>query len=85
MKIWVTGTTGFITSHDVIRLLGRGDEVVRFESFNDYCDVNPDVDDAEAHVSQPFAAVGYHSSRVAARQGVRRHVRECQQWCGQPR
>ncbi|WP_119718296.1 NAD-dependent epimerase [Cognatilysobacter tabacisoli] len=39
MKILVTGTAGFIGSHVALRLLARGDEVVGFDSLNDYYDV----------------------------------------------
>lgn len=40
MKVLVTGTAGFIGSHVVLRLLERGDQVVGFDSLNDYYDVN---------------------------------------------
>ena len=40
MKVLVTGTAGFIGSHVALRLLERGDEVVGFDSLNDYYDVN---------------------------------------------
>ena len=40
MKILVTGTAGFIGSHVALKLLERGDEVVGFDSLNDYYDVN---------------------------------------------
>lgn len=39
MKVLVTGTAGFIGSHVAQRLLARGDEVVGFDSLNDYYDV----------------------------------------------
>jgi len=39
-KILVTGTAGFIGSHVAQRLLDRGDEVVGFDSVNDYYDVS---------------------------------------------
>jgi len=39
MKILVTGTAGFIGSHVAQALLARGDEVVGFDSLNDYYDV----------------------------------------------
>jgi UDP-glucuronate 4-epimerase len=39
VKILVTGTAGFIGSHVALRLLARGDEVVGFDSLNDYYDV----------------------------------------------
>ena len=39
MKVLVTGTAGFIGSHVAQRLLERGDEVVGFDSLNDYYDV----------------------------------------------
>ncbi|GAB3750969.1 NAD-dependent epimerase [Lysobacter olei] len=40
MKVLVTGTAGFIGSHVAQRLLARGDEVVGFDSLNDYYDVS---------------------------------------------
>jgi UDP-glucuronate 4-epimerase len=40
MKVLVTGTAGFIGSHVALRLLARGDEVIGFDSLNDYYDVN---------------------------------------------
>ena len=40
MKVLVTGTAGFIGSHVALKLLERGDEVVGFDSLNDYYDVN---------------------------------------------
>ena len=39
MKVLVTGTAGFIGSHVAMRLLERGDEVIGFDSLNDYYDV----------------------------------------------
>jgi len=41
MKVLVTGGAGFIGSHLLERLLGRGDEVVALDSFDDY--YNPDL------------------------------------------
>lgn len=40
MKVLVTGTAGFIGSHVAKVLLARGDEVVGFDSLNDYYDVS---------------------------------------------
>jgi UDP-glucuronate 4-epimerase len=40
MKVLVTGTAGFIGSHVALRLLERGDEVIGFDSLNDYYDVS---------------------------------------------
>ncbi len=40
MKVLVTGTAGFIGSHVAQVLLARGDEVVGFDSLNDYYDVS---------------------------------------------
>ena len=40
MKILVTGSAGFIGSHVAQVLLARGDEVVGFDSLNDYYDVS---------------------------------------------
>ncbi|GEN29579.1 NAD-dependent epimerase [Halovibrio variabilis] len=40
MKILVTGAAGFIGFHTASRLLERGDEVVGFDSLNDYYDVD---------------------------------------------
>ena len=40
MKVLVTGTAGFIGSHVALKLLERGDEVIGFDSLNDYYDVN---------------------------------------------
>jgi UDP-glucuronate 4-epimerase len=39
MKVLVTGTAGFIGSHVALQLLERGDEVIGFDSLNDYYDV----------------------------------------------
>jgi UDP-glucuronate 4-epimerase len=39
VKVLVTGTAGFIGSHVAQALLARGDEVVGFDSLNDYYDV----------------------------------------------
>jgi len=38
MKVLVTGNAGFIGFHTAKRLLERGDEVVGFDSVNDYYD-----------------------------------------------
>ena len=40
MKILITGTAGFIGFHLAKVILDRGDEVVGFDSINDYYDVN---------------------------------------------
>ena len=40
MKIFVTGTAGFIGFHLAKKLLERGDEVVGLDNINDYYDVN---------------------------------------------
>ena len=40
MKVLVTGTAGFIGSYVALRLLERGDEVIGFDSLNDYYDVS---------------------------------------------
>jgi UDP-glucuronate 4-epimerase len=40
MRVLVTGTAGFIGSHVALQLLERGDEVIGFDSLNDYYDVN---------------------------------------------
>ncbi|MDR7135857.1 UDP-glucuronate 4-epimerase [Lysobacter niastensis] len=40
MKVLVTGTAGFIGSHVALKLLERGDQVIGFDSLNDYYDVN---------------------------------------------
>lgn len=39
MKVLVTGAAGFIGSHVAHALLARGDEVVGFDSLNDYYDI----------------------------------------------
>jgi UDP-glucuronate 4-epimerase len=39
MKVLVTGTAGFIGSHVAMKLLERGDDVIGFDSMNDYYDV----------------------------------------------
>jgi UDP-glucuronate 4-epimerase len=38
MKILITGTAGFIGYHLALKLLNRGDEVIGFDSINDYYD-----------------------------------------------
>lgn len=38
MKVLVTGAAGFIGSHLVLRLLGRGDNVIGIDNHNDYYD-----------------------------------------------
>lgn len=40
MKVFVTGTAGFIGSTLALRLLERGDEVIGVDNVNDYYDVN---------------------------------------------
>ena len=40
MKIFVTGTAGFIGSHVAMKLLERGDEVIGIDNLSDYYDVN---------------------------------------------
>ena len=40
MKLLVTGAAAFIDFHTSQLLLGRGDEVVRLDSLNDYYDVS---------------------------------------------
>ena len=40
MKIFITGTAGFIGFHLAKKLLERGDEVVGLDNINDYYDVN---------------------------------------------
>ncbi|MGH8545928.1 MAG: GDP-mannose 4,6-dehydratase, partial [Gammaproteobacteria bacterium] len=40
MKVLVTGAAGFIGFHVANALLGRGDEVVGLDNFNDYYDPN---------------------------------------------
>lgn len=39
MKVLVTGAAGFIGMHVVLRLIGRGDEVVGIDNLNDYYSV----------------------------------------------
>lgn len=39
MKVLVTGSAGFIGSHVALKLLERGEEVIGFDSLNDYYDV----------------------------------------------
>ena len=38
MKVLVTGSAGFIGSALTIKLLDRGDEVIRIDNHNDYYD-----------------------------------------------
>jgi len=39
LKILITGTAGFIGFHLANKLIARGDEIVGFDSINDYYDV----------------------------------------------
>ena len=49
MKIFVTGTAGFIGFHLTTKLLERGDEVVGLDNINDYYDVNLKYSRLEVH------------------------------------
>jgi UDP-glucuronate 4-epimerase len=40
MRVFLTGTAGFIGYHTAIRLLERGDEVIGFDNLNPYYDVS---------------------------------------------
>lgn len=53
MKILVTGGAGFIGSHLVERLLGRGDEVVCIDNFNDFYDPAIKRENIRAAGAQP--------------------------------
>jgi len=39
MKVFLTGTAGFIGFHVAEALLKRGDEVIGVDNLNDYCDI----------------------------------------------
>ena len=54
MKILVTGNAGFIGFHTVKQLLERGDQVVGFDSVNDYYDVS--IKEARLKILEETAA-----------------------------
>lgn len=54
MKILVTGNAGFIGFHTVKQLLERGDQVVGFDSVNDYYDVS--IKEARLRILEETAA-----------------------------
>lgn len=54
MKILVTGNAGFIGFHTVKQLLERGDQVVGFDSVNDYYDVS--IKEARLKILEDTAA-----------------------------
>jgi UDP-glucuronate 4-epimerase len=54
MKILVTGNAGFIGFHTAKQFLERGDEVVGFDSVNDYYDVN--IKEARLKILEQTAA-----------------------------
>ena len=54
MKILVTGNAGFIGFHTTKQLLERGDEVVGFDSVNDYYD--PNIKEARLKILEQTAA-----------------------------
>lgn len=53
MKILVTGGAGFIGSHLVERLLGRGDNVLVLDNLNDFYDPAIKIDNLSAAVKMP--------------------------------
>lgn len=64
MKILVTGNAGFIGFHTVKKLLERGDEVIGFDSVNDYYDTT--IKEARLQILEQTARKGnasYHFYR----------------------
>lgn len=65
MKVLVTGAAGFIGFHVTKRLLDRGDDVVGFDSVNDYYD--PGIKEARLRLLQEFnrkTSSGFHFIRA---------------------
>lgn len=70
MKVLVTGTAGFIGSHVAHALLARGDEVVGFDSLNDYYDVSL----KQARLARLLGQAGYShvTADLADREAIER-------------
>lgn len=53
MKVLITGGAGFIGSHLADTLIGRGDQVVVFDDFNDFYDPALKRENTSAHLENP--------------------------------
>ncbi|OGQ57175.1 MAG: epimerase [Deltaproteobacteria bacterium RIFCSPLOWO2_02_FULL_53_8] len=67
MKILVTGGAGFIGSHLVDALLGRGERVAVIDNFNDYYDPALKRENVEAHIANPLFTLHESDIRDRAR------------------
>lgn len=60
MKIFVTGSAGFIGSALTLKLLERGDTVIGLDNHNDYYDVSL----KEARLSRHLDHKNYHHNKL---------------------